>query len=211
VNLLSYLFDKSYLNPETIDQVPKINKFSGETQILVAEDDPINLLLITEVLGKMGFDIITAGDGEEALSMLNNHHPALIFMDINMPVMDGYQATELIRQLPNGMSQIPIIALTADAMKEDKEKCLEIGMNDFISKPFRLVEIESVLKKYLKKGACLRQVPIRLYPITHKTSITGNERYRLFFCHVTGNRHQCVITGQWHVPKSNGSVCHWHF
>jgi signal transduction histidine kinase/DNA-binding response OmpR family regulator len=152
VNLLSYLFDKSYLNPETIDQVPKINKFSGETQILVAEDDPINLLLITEVLGKMGFDIITAGDGEEALSMLNNHHPALIFMDINMPVMDGYQATELIRQLPNGMSQIPIIALTADAMKEDKEKCLEIGMNDFISKPFRLVEIESVLKKYLKKG-----------------------------------------------------------
>jgi signal transduction histidine kinase/CheY-like chemotaxis protein len=152
VNLLSFLFDKSYLNQDTMAQIPKIGKFSGETRILVAEDDPINLLLITEVLSKMGFEIFTAGDGEETLAHLNAHEPALIFMDLNMPVMDGYEATEMIRQLPAPFCNVPIIALTADAMKEDKARCLEIGMNDFISKPFRLKEIESVLKKYLKNG-----------------------------------------------------------
>jgi CheY-like chemotaxis protein len=79
------------------------------------------------------------------------HHPELVFMDINMPVVDGYTATTRIRRLNSELRNIPIIALTADAMKEDRERCLSVGMNDFISKPFRLHEIESVLKTYLKK------------------------------------------------------------
>jgi CheY-like chemotaxis protein len=68
-------------------------------------------------------------------------------MDVNMPEMDGYTTTRLIRELPEPYSLTPIIALTADAMQGDKEKCIEAGMNDYISKPFKLEEIEAVLKK----------------------------------------------------------------
>jgi CheY-like chemotaxis protein len=104
----------------------------------------------------MGLEVIKAGNGEEVLSLLAQHNPELVFMDINMPVMDGYIATQRIRRLTSPNSQVPIIALTADAMKEDKDRCLEVGMNDYVSKPFRLQEIESILKKYLKGQFVLR-------------------------------------------------------
>ncbi len=103
----------------------------------------------------MGIDVISAGNGKEALELLSQQRPAMIFMDINMPVMDGYEATEKIRRLPDARKNIPVIALTADAMKEDREKCLSVGMNSYISKPFRLEEIEFALKKYLKNGLSL--------------------------------------------------------
>jgi signal transduction histidine kinase/CheY-like chemotaxis protein len=117
--------------------------------ILVAEDEPINMLLISQVLNKMGFTVIKAANGIEAIELLTQSSPALIFMDINMPEMDGYTATAAIRQLPAPLSSIPIIALTADAMKEDKIRCLEVGMNDYMSKPFRLEDIEKILRNYM--------------------------------------------------------------
>jgi CheY-like chemotaxis protein len=70
-------------------------------------------------------------------------------MDINMPGMDGYEATRIIRQMDDSQCNIPIIALTADAMKEDRDRCFKAGMNDYLSKPFRLEEIEMILKNYL--------------------------------------------------------------
>jgi signal transduction histidine kinase/CheY-like chemotaxis protein len=152
-NLLSFLFENSRMDKDALIKIPKIQRFSQSNKIVVAEDDPLNMLLISEVLSKMGLEVIGAGNGEEALAMVIQHNPAMIFMDVNMPVMDGYAATEKIRQLPYPQREIPIIALTADAMQEDKERCLQIGMNDFVSKPFRLNEIEFVLKTYLKTGA----------------------------------------------------------
>ena len=77
------------------------------------------------------------------------YEPVLIFMDVNMPEIDGYTTTRLIRQIARPPGQIPIIALTADAMKGDREKCLDAGMNNYISKPFKLEEIESLLKSYM--------------------------------------------------------------
>jgi CheY-like chemotaxis protein len=108
------------------------------------------------VLGNMGIEVIRAGNGEEAVAMLLMHDPALIFMDVNMPIMDGYNATAKIRRLNSEHRNVPVIALTADAMKEDRERCLSIGMNDFVSKPFRLQEIEFILKTYLKKEVVLK-------------------------------------------------------
>jgi CheY-like chemotaxis protein len=81
--------------------------------------------------------------------MLVQHSPDLIFMDINMPEMDGFTATAQLRKLPPPHAHVPVIALTADAMKEDRERCMQAGMNDYISKPFRLEELEAVLTKYL--------------------------------------------------------------
>ena len=119
--------------------------------ILVVEDDVINMLLISEVLGKMGFEVIGAINGREALTRLETHIPSLIFMDINMPEMDGFEATSRIRELPPPKCDIPIIALTADVMKEDRERCLAAGMNNFLGKPFRLEEIRTLLWQYLEK------------------------------------------------------------
>ena len=150
--ILSNVFDTPAGEERARSGRPVIERVGANESILVAEDDPVNMLLISEVLSKMGFDVIKAANGKEAVELLEQHDPALVFMDINMPVMDGYDATRAIRQLPGPKSAIPVIALTADAMQEDKEKCLALGMSDHVSKPFRLEEIRIVLQKYHLAG-----------------------------------------------------------
>jgi len=125
-----------------------VEKVAEPTSIMVADDDPINMLLISEVLRRMGFEVIQVSNGKEALERLPHCDPVIIFMDVNMPEMDGYTTTRHIRQMPEPWCRLPIIALTADAMKGDREKCLEAGMNKYISKPFRLEEIDQVLRDY---------------------------------------------------------------
>jgi signal transduction histidine kinase/ligand-binding sensor domain-containing protein/DNA-binding response OmpR family regulator len=147
-HLLKSVFEKSDIKEVAI-QTPEIEILATDICIMVAEDEPLNMLLISEVLNKMGFSVIEACNGEEAVALFQQHAPALIFMDINMPEMDGYEATRIIRQLKDPQRNIPIIALTADAMKEDRERCLKAGMNHYISKPFRLEEIETVLRNYV--------------------------------------------------------------
>lgn len=123
-----------------------IEKFADAATIMVVEDDPINMMLISEVLRKMGFHIIKATNGKQALEILPKHDPVLIFMDVNMPEMDGFTTTRHIRQMPEPHCSLPVIALTADAMQGDRERCIEAGMNDYVTKPFRIEEIEAVLK-----------------------------------------------------------------
>jgi CheY-like chemotaxis protein len=125
-----------------------VEKTSRSASIMVADDDPINMLLISEVLHRMGFEVIQVSNGKEALERLPHCDPVMIFMDVNMPEMDGYTTTRHIRLMPEPWCRLPIIALTADAMKGDREKCLEAGMNKYISKPFRLEEIDEVLRSY---------------------------------------------------------------
>jgi CheY-like chemotaxis protein len=96
----------------------------------------------------MGFDVIQMHNGKEVLESLHHYDPVIIFMDVNMPEMDGYTTTRRIREMPEPYASLPIIALTADAMKGDREKCIEAGMNNYISKPFKMEEIEEVLKQY---------------------------------------------------------------
>jgi PAS domain S-box-containing protein len=145
--MLSAMFATGKPQEEKISYIPTIEKIADAASIMVVEDEPINMMLITEVLSRMGFAVIKATNGKQALDILRQQEPQLIFMDVNMPEMDGYTTTRLIRELPEPYSLTPIIALTADAMQGDKEKCIEAGMNDYISKPFKLEEIEAVLKK----------------------------------------------------------------
>jgi len=142
------LFEKQMKTEALHPSLPVIEKISQAASIMVVDDDPMNMLLISEVLKKMGFEVIQMSNGREAFEALPYYEPVLIFMDVNMPEIDGYTTTRLIRGLPDPHGQIPIIALTADAMKGDREKCLEAGMNNYISKPFKLEEIESLLKSY---------------------------------------------------------------
>ena len=143
------LFEKNMQNDSLHPSFGSFEKITQPASILVVDDDPVNMMLISEVLKRMGFDVIQMQNGMEVIEMLPHYEPVLIFMDVNMPEMDGYTTTRIIRKMQTAQSRIPIIALTADAMKGDKERCLDAGMNNYISKPFKLEEIEAVLREYL--------------------------------------------------------------
>ena len=122
--------------------------------ILVIEDFPPNQRQAQKMLEKLGCTVQIATDGEVAIELLEKERGAydLVFMDCQMPDMDGYETTRIIRTKPWGKG-LPIVAMTAHALEGDREKCLAAGMDDYISKPVRFVEIERVLNQYLKKAA----------------------------------------------------------
>lgn len=108
---------------------------SNSLRILIVEDNQVNLMLATTILKKAGHRTDGASNGLEALSAIRSRPYDVILMDMMMPEMDGLEATRAIRQLSGSQSEIPIIAMTANAMKGDREKCLQAGMNDYLSKP----------------------------------------------------------------------------
>ena len=105
--------------------------------------------LLSVMLLKTGVRVISAANGEEAVSQFRNNTVDLVFMDIHMPEKDGFQATREIRKTETPGTRIPIIALTAIAMPGDREKCMEAGMDDYLSKPFRKDDLYIVIRKYL--------------------------------------------------------------
>jgi CheY-like chemotaxis protein len=151
-NTLLSIYNKKVVSGQLQAHIPIIEKMTNSATIMVVEDEPINMMLISEVLGKMGFQILKAEDGRQAIELLQTKTPVLIFMDVNMPVMDGFTATELIRCMQDPVCKIPVIALTADAMKEDRERCIASGMNDYISKPFRMEELQKVIREYVNES-----------------------------------------------------------
>lgn len=116
-------------------------------RILVAEDNPVNQKVIIGMLKKLGFSADIANNGAEVLDALNKANYELIFMDCQMPVMDGYDATRAIRT--SDSKHIHIVALTANAMPGDEEKCLAAGMDAYIPKPLSIATIQETLNKYL--------------------------------------------------------------
>ena len=118
--------------------------------ILIAEDNLINQKLATVILSKLGYKPEVANDGEQAVKMFKAKLYDVILMDMQMPVMDGIEATQTIRSNLQ-LKQPQIIAMTANASAEDREKCLKAGMNDYISKPVKLDELMNLLKNAAMK------------------------------------------------------------
>jgi signal transduction histidine kinase/ActR/RegA family two-component response regulator len=115
-------------------------------QILVVEDNPINQKLLIRVLEKMGYAPVLATNGEEAVNIAKQQDFDVVYMDVAMPVMDGLKATQLIRSLARYQQQPPhIVAVTANAQPEDRKRCLEAGMDDYITKPIRFETIRRTL------------------------------------------------------------------
>jgi CheY-like chemotaxis protein len=111
-------------------------------RILLAEDNPINQRLAVCLLQKQGHAVIVAGNGREALEALAKEAFDVVLMDVGMPVLDGLQATMAIREKEKGtQGHVPIIALTAYALRRDKERCLAAGMDGYLSKPFRSADL----------------------------------------------------------------------
>lgn len=117
--------------------------------ILLVEDNDINRLYAGSILKMWGCPFDTAENGEVAIEKYKNSHFDLILMDIQMPVMDGFETTKVIRQWSNEKSKIPIVALTANATQRDIDKCISLGMNDCLTKPFTQEDLLKVLDKYL--------------------------------------------------------------
>ncbi len=114
--------------------------------VLIVEDNAINLLVLEKILKSIGVHYITAKNGVEALEKVEKDSPQLILMDCQMPIMDGYQAT---RELRTRNITIPVVAVTANVSAEDRRKCIDSGMDDFISKPINLNHISNILKKWI--------------------------------------------------------------
>jgi CheY-like chemotaxis protein len=140
-------------------EIPLITRYSLQDarepgsclRVLLAEDNAVNQRLAVRLLEKRGHKVTVAGNGVEALSALNNGSFDLVFMDVQMPEMDGYEATAAIRgrEKTSGLHQ-PIIALTAHAMKGDREKCLAAGMDGYLSKPIKPQELNEILEECVK-------------------------------------------------------------
>jgi len=113
-------------------------------RILLVEDNPVNQLVAKGMLGKLGCEVIVAAHGGEALKLLEEQGFDMVLMDCNMPVMDGYEASRQIRR-SGRWPDLPIVALTANAMSEERERCRAAGMNDYLAKPFRREELKALL------------------------------------------------------------------
>jgi len=138
------------INEETAPQEFKstLNKNQQDIKILLVEDNLINQKLVKLILTKKGFLVYVAGNGIEAIEMLEKNNFDIVFMDIQMPEMGGNEATKIIRENPK-YAKLPIIAMTANTMKDNKEKSLEIGMNDYITKPIDTNKLFDTIIKWV--------------------------------------------------------------
>jgi two-component system, sensor histidine kinase and response regulator len=137
-------------NPPVVT-IHSLRESRGRLRILLVEDNRVNQLVATQFLEKRGHEVVVAGNGRAALEALEKQTPDLVLMDVQMPEMDGLQATAAIRQgeLKSG-KHIPIIAMTAHAMAVDKERCLEAGMDGYVSKPLRVEDLFSTIEEVIR-------------------------------------------------------------
>lgn len=124
---------------------------TGRTKILVAEDNSVNQLVVEQFLDSENYELIMVENGAVAVELYRQRAPAIVFMDLSMPVMDGLEAARQIRQLERerNLVRTPIIATTAHVLHEDRERCVKAGMDDFIAKPIKKCAIDDVLARWL--------------------------------------------------------------
>jgi CheY-like chemotaxis protein len=119
-------------------------------RVLLVEDNPVNQMVAQAMLGQLRHEVEVARNGQEALDALGRSKYDVILMDCQMPVMDGFEATRAIRALDGDVNRIPIVAMTANAMKEDRQRCLDAGMNDYLAKPVSVRDLASVIGRALE-------------------------------------------------------------
>jgi len=117
-------------------------------KILVVEDNEINLMLIKDILNYYGYEVLEAENGKIGVELAKQHLPALILMDIQMPVIDGFTAIAMLKDDPATRS-IKVLALTSFAMKGDKEKIMQTGFDDYIAKPINTRTLPEIVKKHV--------------------------------------------------------------
>ncbi|MEJ2456520.1 MAG: ATP-binding protein [Candidatus Thiodiazotropha sp.] len=145
-----------YEEPELVEEVAEEQVASDQHtrlagRVLVVEDNPVNQAVVKKMLEKAGLSPVTANDGIEALEALRDEQFDVVLMDCQMPRMDGYETTEAIREreVKQGLMRMPVIAMTANAMSGDRERCIAVGMDDYLSKPVKPAQLENMLRQWL--------------------------------------------------------------
>ena len=137
-------------HPVPLNHDPLATSLHLDYRILVAEDNPVNQKITSRILEKKGYSVHLVSNGAQALEALDAMKFDLVLMDCQMPIMDGYEATEKLREKEESTGErMPVIAMTANALKGDREKCLESGMDGYLSKPVKPELLYSVLKEYI--------------------------------------------------------------
>ena len=150
------IFGTSSTNTEPAALVTShhLTEHRGSLRILLAEDNVVNQRLTERLLQKQGHRVVVVGNGREAVNALDDENWDIVLMDVQMPELDGFQATAVIREKERGSGlHIPIIAMTAHAMKGDKERCLAAGMDGYISKPIRAESLVHVIEEMVSETA----------------------------------------------------------
>jgi CheY-like chemotaxis protein len=140
-------------------KAPAMAAFSSDHRVLLVEDNRVNRMVALGLMKKMGLAADEAQNGQEAVEAVSRKRYDLVLMDVQMPVMDGFDATRRIRELEeesrqngSGQAPLPIIAMTAHAMQGDRERCLEAGMDDYLAKPISAGALAALLEKWLPGG-----------------------------------------------------------
>jgi CheY-like chemotaxis protein len=135
------------------DNEEPVASFVSDAQVLVVEDNDVNQLVIVKMLEKFGIRVSTAFNGHEAIDIAQNKHFDLILMDCQMPEMDGFETTRWIRKQEGPNQQTPVVALTANVLATVKDRCIQAGMNDYVSKPVTRKKMAETLEQWIgKKG-----------------------------------------------------------
>jgi PAS domain S-box-containing protein len=145
-------FGKRAETPAAPVPAPSATHMAPRWRVLLVDDNTINQKVGTRVLAKLGCRVDVAGDGREAVQMYRNLPYDVVFMDCQMPEMDGYEATGEIRRIESGEQRTPIVAMTANAMEGDRQRCLDSGMDDFVSKPIREERVREALERWGGEG-----------------------------------------------------------
>ena len=135
--------------PLTAPRAASGNGHGEGRNVLLVEDNPVNQTVIEAMLRSLGFSVSVATDGAQAVRSAEGNDFEVILMDCRLPIIDGYEATRQIRQLP-GRGKVPIIALTANALQGDRETCLSAGMNDYLAKPFKRNDLQQILQRWVQ-------------------------------------------------------------
>ncbi|MBJ8823108.1 two-component system sensor histidine kinase RcsC [Citrobacter sp. Ce119] len=149
--LLAHIYSVELNSEELSTALPapdKVGATNDDMMILVVDDHPINRRLLADQLGSLGYQCKTANDGVDALNVLSKNHIDIVLSDVNMPNMDGYRLTQRIRQL--GLT-LPVVGVTANALAEEKQRCLESGMDSCLSKPVTLDVLKQTLTVYAER------------------------------------------------------------
>jgi CheY-like chemotaxis protein len=162
--------------------LPNEERTIPAARVLLAEDNPVNQAVAKEMLKQFGCQVMAVDNGRSALACIADDSYDLVFMDCQMPEMDGYLATQLIRTLPDQV-ELPVIAVTAHVMTDDREKCLAAGMNDYLGKPFSSEELKAKLVNWLGRkrgtGKSKRSPVARIAPgklASHKEKAPGSRK-----------------------------------
>lgn len=165
----------------------------SDISLLLVEDNKVNQFLGKQILTKLGFRVQIAGNGKEALEMINKHNFNLILMDVNMPVMNGYELTQAIRnQLDPPKNSIPIVALTAYASGNEKEKAMSLGMNDYVTKPYSPHELLHVIIKQLNLKQPVDDIVSESKPVVEENTSSSEQLIRHLTEMMQGNEEDLI-------------------